>query len=177
LTGGEEKNGTSQTLTRPFSDPKIAGLGVTSIANLGIVFNSNNQANNEVINLDKLVLSLYSATGTRLFSAGLDEPTGYALPGFAGAGNSGFMFALDTAQLGLAEAALSGAGINTPAALGSLRIGLGAQVSNDQAGSSSFFVGHYDRPSAEPAATPEPATFGLMGLALTAISFVRRRRA
>jgi len=174
LVGGEEKPGASQTLTRAFSDPKITSLGVNSLGNLAIIFNSSNQGNNEVVNLDKLVLSLYSSTGTLLYSAGLNNASGYQLTGFSGTGKSGFQFALDDPQLAAASLALQNAGI-TPANIGSVRIGLGAQVSNDEAGLSTFFVGSFDRPSNEPGDVPEPATFALAGGALLAIAASRRR--
>ena len=88
--------GASQTLTR-----SVGSLGITSAANLRVVFNTvePQSAAQQGITLNDLVLNLYSATGVLEFTSGPFTPlviTGNE----PGIGNSGFVFALDAAQTG-----------------------------------------------------------------------------
>ncbi len=167
LLGGEEKPG-GLTQTRLLSDPMIVDLGITSLANVGIIYNSANQGNNEDVNLQQLVLTIYDGLNP-IYSAGLAAPV--TLTGFTGSGKSGYLFALDDIQL--AEAIDQTTGLN----FGDLRIGLGATVSNDFGGNETFFVGYYDRLSNEPGEVPEPASMVLGGVGLLAGAIAKFRRA
>jgi hypothetical protein len=87
---------------------------------------------------------------------------------FTGAGNSGFVFALDTAQAAAAQAAGFGGDF------GSNLFGLSASVSNATGGFETFFVASADGDVTPP--IPEPETYALMLAGLAAIGFMNRRR-
>jgi hypothetical protein len=157
VTGGEEKTGANQTLTRSLVDPDIVSIGINSLANLGIVYNSSNQGNNEEVTLNQLALTIWNGTDLVYFAT-IEQPQ--TLKGFTGTGSSGFMFALDSTQLFLASVLIS------PYLYSDLRIGLNATVSNDHGGNETFFVHYYDRVSSDP--VPEPATSALAGSAALA---------
>src|SRR5438132_125182 len=65
--GGNELTGASQTLTRT-----IGALGLTSAANLRVVFNAQEPGNAAAnsITLNTLVLTIYSSAGAVLFTSG-----------------------------------------------------------------------------------------------------------
>ena len=165
---GDAKTGASQTQTRT-----ISSLGVMSAADLRVVFNALEPGNAlNSIDLSNLVLSIYSPTGALLFNSGA-----FAAQSFAntqtGAGNSGFVFGLDTAQAIQAQTAAFGIGF------GDNRVGLAATANNATGGFETFFVasgttGEGGGPGGNP--VPEPATLGLVGLALFGVIGSRRRK-
>ena len=100
VISGDAMTGASQTQTR-----SIEELGITSASDIRVVFNAlepGNGANS--VSLEDLVLTIFSPTGTALFSTGAFTPIDFA-DTFTGAGNSGFVFALDAAQAAAAQAA------------------------------------------------------------------------
>ena len=67
ISGATALTGASQTLTRSLSD-----LGITSAANLRVVFNASEPGGN-AITLDSLTLTIYNANGSTAFTAPLDH--------------------------------------------------------------------------------------------------------
>jgi hypothetical protein len=163
VTTGDAKTGASQTQTRT-----IGELGVGSAADLRVVFNALEPGNDgQSITLDDLVLNIYSSTGALLFTSGAFAVQPFA-DTFTGAGNSGFVFALDAEQAAAAQASAFGAGFADNV------IGLSASASNATGGFETFFVASAG--GAPIPAIPEPQTYALMLAGLGAIAFVARRR-
>lgn len=161
---GDAMTGASQTSTR-----SLGSLGIDSAADLRVVFNAlepGNGANS--VTLDDLVLTIYSPTGTTLFTSGsIDAPIDFA-DTFTGAGNSGFVFALDAPQAAAAQAAgFSGSFADN-------LVGLSASVSNATGGFETFYVAGVSGDTVPP--IPEPQTYALMLAGLGAMGFVMRRR-
>jgi len=144
--GGNELTGDSQTLTRT-----IGALGLTTAANLRVVFNANepgNAADNSII-LNTLVLGIYDgATNALLFSASTTGLPHTFTDTMTGAGNSGFVFGLTAAEAATAQGFF---------ALGN-RIGLSASASLATGAPETFFVANTLTP-----AVPEPASLLLLG--------------
>jgi len=166
---GDAKTGASQTQTQ-----SINSLGVLSAASLRVVFNALEPGNGDnSIVLSNLVLSIYSPTGDLLFNSGEFAPEAF-LNTQTGAGNSGFVFGLDATQAAQAQAAAFGAGF------GNNLIGLAATADNATGGFETFFVANGTPgdggggPGGNP--VPEPATLGLVGLALCGVIGARRRK-
>lgn len=150
---GDAKTGASQTLLRSLSE-----LGVGSATALHIVFNANEPAGNSVI-LSDLQLNIYSPTGTLLFNSGAFSPISFDET-LTGTGNAGFLFGLDSTQAVLAQsAAFSGN-------FGNNLVGLSATVDMAAGGPETFFG---------VAAVPEPSTYGMLGLGLLGLTWLRRR--
>lgn len=171
VTSGDVLTGGSQTQTRTLGE-----LGVTSASSLRVVFNAlePGSAAGQGITLADLVLNIYSPTGTLLFTSGAFTPVNFA-DTLAGAGNSGFVFALDAAQQSAAAAAFgasfqdnvvglsAAAGCNAASPAGCLGAGGGFET---------FFVAN-----ASPVAViPEPETYALMLAGLGMMAFISRRR-
>ena len=163
VISGDAKTGASQTQTR-----SIEELGITSASDIRVVFNAlepGNGANS--VSLDDLVLTIFSPTGTELFSTGAFSPIDFA-DTFTGAGNSGFVFALDAAQAAAAQAAAFAGDF------GANLFGLSASVSDATGGFETFFVAS----AGVTPPIPEPQTYALMLAGLGAVGFMafRRRR-
>ena len=154
---GDAMTGGSQTQTRT-----ISSLGVTSASNLRVVFNAVEPGNASSITLTNLVLSIFSPTGTTLFSSGAFAPIAFANT-FAGTGNSGFVFRLDAADTIAAQATGFGNGAN--------RIGLLGSASNATGGFETFFAAA----SVTTVPVPEPGTMAIFGAALLGLWGARRK--
>jgi hypothetical protein len=161
---GDALTGASQTRTL-----SLSSLGIDSASDLRVVFNAiepGNDANS--ITLNDLRLSIFSPDGTELFNSGsLTAPLSFA-DTFTGAGNSGFVFALDAAQAAAAQA------LAFSADFGANLIGLYANLSDATGGPETFFVASAGGGVTPP--IPEPQTYALMLAGLGVVGFVAARR-
>jgi hypothetical protein len=153
---------TSGDVQAQTSSPTIGALGITSASQLRITFNASEPGAND-INLQNLVLNIFSPTGTLLFTSGAFTATNFPSTN-PGVGNAGFVFRLDDAQAAAAQAAAFGAGFATN------RIGLTATATNATGGLETFFV------SQSVAAIPEPETYAMLLSGLGLLGFIARRR-
>lgn len=162
LITGDAKTGASQTTLR-----SIADVGVSSAADLRIVFNAAEPGNAAArsIQLLDLTLSIYSPTGQLLYQSAGFSPVSFA-DTFAGTGKAGVVFSLDAAEAAQAQAAAFGAGF------GGNLIGLSATAADATGGVETFAV------ASSAALVPEPESYllGLAGLAAMAGWFRLRRR-
>jgi hypothetical protein len=154
---GDAQTGASQTQVR-----SLSALGIDNAAELRVVFNASEPASNS-INLTNLVLSIFSPTGTVLFTSGAFSPVAFASTN-SGIGNAGFVFALDAAQAAAAQGAAFGG------AFGSNLVGLSASATDATGGLDAFFV------AASPTAVPEPESYAMLLAGLGLMGFVARRR-
>jgi hypothetical protein len=156
VLNGDVKTGASQTQLL-----SLGSLGLTSAADLRVVFNATEPGNAAAqgIVLNDLQLSIYRSDGTLLFSSGPFSPVTFN-DTFNGVGNSGFVFALDPAWAAQAQALAFG-----PGSEGNL-IGLSATASGATGGPETFFI----------TAIPEPDTYLLMAVGAAALGFIARRR-
>jgi hypothetical protein len=186
---------TDANVQAQFGTPSLSALGIGSAADLRIVFNAAEPGSGSDINLNSLVLTLYSPSNTATtFTASL--PTGIHFPTTAaGTGNSGYVFALASPAL---CAALSGGcptGTDTGEAAAaqafitanggtSVRVGLGALAGATigsttgaaTGGQETFFVesqAGIGGPGGS--AVPEPSTLFILGGGLLALASMRRR--
>jgi hypothetical protein len=172
--------GNTQAITQTQT---IASAGATAASNLRIVFNANEggTAANNPITLNSLVMTIYSPTGTSLFTANL-LPAGTAetpislTSTLTGIGRAGYVFGLNAEEAAAAQTtAFAGAFQNN-------RIGLSASLSNVNTGPETFFVGNQGGaggggglpPLVGP--IPEPGTMAMLATGLLAMGGIARRR-
>jgi len=163
ISGATALTGASQTLTRSLTD-----LGITSAANLRVVFNAA-EPGGDAITLNSLTLTIYNANGTTFFTAPLDHPYDFANTQ-TGTGNSGFVFGLTSQEAGQLQTLLNPLGGN----FSSLRAGLGAAASNATGGNETFFMANST--ALPPTAIPEPESYAMILAGLGMLGFIARRR-
>ena len=145
--------------------PTLGTIGATTANDLRVVFNASEPAADE-ITINNLVLTIYSSTGTVLFTSGASGPFVFSTT-FSGTGNSGFLFGLDATQAAQAQAAAFGPGFANN------RIGLGASLSNATGGLETFSV----RAVTQAVAVPDGGSAAmLLGMALMGLAGIRRMR-
>ncbi len=150
-TGGGEMNGASQTLTLALGD-----AGITSADSFAVFFQPS-ESHNSTLVLDNLVLQVFSANGTVLFTSGPFLNAIVVTEGFPGQ-PLGFLFRLPVEDSESVPDDLFTNPTN--------RIGLSATVSGSSGGPEKFGVIAWDSPP-EPA--PEPAPVFLVAAALAAL--------
>jgi hypothetical protein len=168
--GGDESTGASQTLTRELSEI----IDLTTIADIGLVFNINEPGNDGNLDLRDLYFTVYSADGTsEIFSAFLDPETINLMNGSgSGVGQAGFLFILDDPQRTDAMLAESLAGGFDA----TWRVGGGFEAENFAGGPETMFV--VKAPgggSGDIGEIPEPSSMLLIGGGLLGLAFFQRR--
>ncbi|HEY9240010.1 MAG TPA: PEP-CTERM sorting domain-containing protein [Burkholderiaceae bacterium] len=149
----------AQTMARTLGE-----LGVTSASSLRVVFNAAEPAGGS-ISLDDLVLNIYSATGSVLFTSSAFSPVSFASTN-TGTGNSGFVFGLTGSDLASAQALAFGTGFEGN------YVGLSAAASDATGGLETFFVAN-SATTVTP--VPEPGTYAMLLAGLGVMGFVARR--
>ena len=170
VTSGDVKTGASQTQTRSLGE-----LGITSPADLRVVFNALEPGNAAAqgITLGNLVIDIYSPTGTLLFSSGAFTPVTFA-DTMTGAGNSGFVFALDAAQQPAAAAAFGSA--DNIVAL-SASAGCNDSSPTGCQGATGGFETFFVASAAELVpSVPEPGAYAMLLAGVGMVAFMARRR-
>lgn len=123
FTGGDEKRGASQTLTRT-----LAEIGNPTASSLRVIFNASEPGSDRRLRLEALVLRVFDHTGRVLLEAALQAPMDVDATD-SGIGKAGWAFGLSD-PAGAASAFTSG--IN--------RIGLAATVSGADGGFETFYL-------------------------------------
>lgn len=136
--------------------------GISNAANLRFVFNASEPGGNS-ITLNQFEISFYGNSSTALFTANI--PTAITLTSTQpGTGNSGFVFQIAPNQLAAANAALAA----------TTAIGAGFSATNASGGQDTVFLETVSGPSAQ-TDSPEPASQGLLGIALVAVFLIKKR--
>lgn len=133
--------------------------GITNAGDLRFVFNAAQPAGAS-ITLDQLEVSFYGSSNTPLFTAALASPVTLTST-FAGIGNSGFVFQLDSFEAGEANAVLGSV----------TQIGAGFSAEHASGGPDTLFLSTVPSTSA----TPEPASCALLGAGLVAVGLLKRK--
>jgi hypothetical protein len=149
----------------------ILDTGWNDPNDVALVLNTNEPGGGggQSIQVDNLKLIFMNPDGTLYAGAPVIELASpdYIADAGGGSGTSGFLYEIDATQQQLLWA--SGFFNNT-----SNRIGLGASLSLVSAGAETFELGNLDRPFVPE--IPEPGTYALVGLGLTALALWRWRR-
>ncbi len=141
----------------------IGSLGVTSASDLRVVFNAAEPSGGS-ITLDDLVLNIYSASGSVLFTSAAFTPVSFAETN-TGTGNSGFVFGLSATDAASAQSLAFGTGFEGN------YVGLSAAASDATGGLETFYVAN----SANVTPVPEPGTYAMLLAGLGVMGFVARR--
>jgi hypothetical protein len=134
-------------------------LGLTSLADLRIMFNAAQPGNSENISLDALVLTLYNTTlnTSAAFSLANSE---ILQSTFLGIGNEGYMFGLDANQAAQANLFVNG---NT-----NIVLGLGASLTGAIGGPDTFSFSKITGPGGDNT-VPEPSTYMMLAGGMLAL--------
>jgi hypothetical protein len=161
-TGAQFVTGDTQAQTMART---LGSLGVTSAADLRVVFNASEPAGG-AITLDDLVLNIYSANGSVLFTSAAFTPVSFASTS-TGTGNSGFVFGLTSSDAASAQNLAFGSGFEGN------YVGLSAAASDATGGLETFYVAN----TANVTPVPEPGTYAMLLAGLGVMGFVARRSA
>ena len=150
---------------------EVGGSFATLGTELRVVANFSEPGGNAAT-VNELVLSLYNGTSS-IFSAALGSPVSFATTN-PGVGNAGFGFSLAGNSLTSFQALVNTFG-NTA---GSLRIGLGASLSDVQGGLDTFYLDRVSsgNPGGPGSVVPEPSTYILLGTGLLSLGGIAARR-
>jgi hypothetical protein len=159
----------NQSTTRLLSE--VGGSFASLGTDLRIIANFSEPGGNSAT-VNNLVLSLYNGTSS-IFSAALAAPVTFGATN-PGVGNAGFGFSLAGSSLTDFQALVNSFG-NTA---GSLRLGLGASLSDVQGGLDTFSVGRVasGNPGGPGSVVPEPSTYILLGTGLLSLGGIAARR-
>ncbi|MGH9720673.1 MAG: hypothetical protein ACRD8O_10705 [Bryobacteraceae bacterium] len=155
---------------------QIGNVGATRASQLRVTFNPNEGGGGgNPIQLDTLVLKIYSPTGTLLFSTALTAPILFSATD-VGTGGSGFVFRIDDFTL---QNDVSLANAFSLAGWEQNRVALQSNVSQSASGNETFYIRRNDELGLPE--TPEPATSAtvtacLIGLWAYARRSTNRRR-
>lgn len=138
--------------------------GITSAADLRFVFNASEPSGNS-ITLNQFEISFYGNSNTALFTANIPTPI-TLIPTQPGVGNSGFVFQIGSSDLAEANVAFAA----------TTAIGAGFSAANASGGQDTVFLATLPGLSGE-AGMPEPASYGLLGIALVAVFLITKRSA
>jgi PEP-CTERM motif len=144
------------------SSVQSAPAGVTDASQLRFIFNAAEPSGNG-ITLDALQVSFYGNSSTALYTASLGGTPLTLTSTLPGTGNSGFVFQLDATQ----SATVNGLWSQITG------IGGGFRASNASGGQDTLFLGTGPGGGS---ATPEPATYALLGGGLLTVALVGRKR-
>lgn len=177
VTGNGNAAVQNQAITLGSAGFTTASNLAADLASLRIFFNAQEPGNGDNgINLSNLALSIFSPTGSTLFTSGTFG--GAAFPSTqTGTGNSAFVFKLDGADIAAATAALSGSNFSL-----NDRLGLAASAFNATGGPETFFTVRFQNGTngggggGAGIPVPEPATLAIMGLGFAALGMARRRK-
>jgi len=123
ISGGDEKNGASQTLTR-----KLSEIGNPTAETLRLVFNPNEPGSNRHLRVEALALRILAPSGVVLLEVSVDAPIDVQATD-SGTGSAGWAFGL------VNPAAAAGAFTNSEN-----RVGLAATVSDADGGFETFYL-------------------------------------
>lgn len=141
--------------------PTIGSLGITSAAQLGVLFNATEPMGDSV-NVIDLTLKFYTAAGS--FLGAIDGSQNFASSN-PGNGVAGFTFVISADEQAYVNSLFASGGASTTMALE-------ATIGNFSGGPESFLI--YNLGTLPP--VPEPSTYALMFAGLGVLGVVARRR-
>lgn len=154
--GGQEAN--PPTDNQKFGIPTVSSLGITSAADIGILFNVTDPGGNGA-NVTDLTLKFYNAMGGLLGS--IDGSYNF-LSSATGNGNAGFVFVVSSDEQSYVNGLLGAGAVYTA---------LEATIAGVSGGPESFSIVNL---RATPG-VPEPATWAMMLIGFGGIGFAMRR--